>query len=65
MAQKKYKARHDWVGKVIHWEICKKFKFERMWKEGLVPRPCKRIEKTMENEGDNYTNCDWCFWYSN
>ena len=22
-----YKARHDWVGKVIHWEICKKFKF--------------------------------------
>ena len=21
-------ARHDWVGKVIHWEICKKFKFD-------------------------------------
>ena len=19
----------------------------------------------MEYEGDNYTNCDWCFWYSN
>ena len=18
----------------------------------------------MEHEGDNYTNCDWCFWYS-
>ena len=28
MAQKEYKARHDWVGKVIHWEICKKFKFD-------------------------------------
>ena len=28
MAQKKYKARHDWVGKVIHWEMCKKFKFD-------------------------------------
>ena len=27
LAQKEYKARHDWVGKVIHWEICKKFKF--------------------------------------
>ena len=27
-AQKEYKARHDWVGKVIHWEMCKKFKFE-------------------------------------
>ena len=23
-----YKARHDWVGKVIHWEMCKKFKFD-------------------------------------
>ncbi len=27
MAQKEYKARHDWVGKVIHWEMCKKFKW--------------------------------------
>ena len=24
----KYKARHNWVGKVIHWEMCKKFKFD-------------------------------------
>ena len=23
-----YKARHDWVGKVIHWEMCRKFQFE-------------------------------------
>ena len=29
LAQKEYKARHDWVGKVIHWEMCKKFKFDR------------------------------------
>ena len=27
LARKEYKARHDWVGKVIHWEMCKKFKF--------------------------------------
>ena len=27
LAQKEYKASHDWVGKVIHWEMCKKFKF--------------------------------------
>ena len=26
LAQKEYKTRHDWVGKVIHWELCKKFK---------------------------------------
>ena len=28
LAQKEYKTRHDWVGKVIHWEICKKLKFD-------------------------------------
>ena len=21
-------------------------------------------KKTVEHEGDYYTNCDWCFWYS-
>ena len=26
--QKEYKARHDWVRKVIYWEMCKKFKFD-------------------------------------
>ena len=25
---KEYKTRHDWVGKVIHWKMCKNFKFE-------------------------------------
>ena len=28
LAQKEYKARHDWVGKVIHWEMCKNFLFD-------------------------------------
>ena len=28
LAQKEYKARHDWVGKMIHWEMCKKLKFD-------------------------------------
>ena len=23
-----YKTRHDWVGKVTHWELCKKLKFD-------------------------------------
>ena len=27
-AQKEYKTRHDWVSKVIHREMCKKFKFD-------------------------------------
>ena len=28
LAQKEYKARHDLVGKVIHWEMYKKLKFD-------------------------------------
>ena len=28
LAQKEYKTGHDWVGKVIHWEMCKKFQFD-------------------------------------
>ena len=28
MKKKEYKARHNWVGKVIHWEMCRKFQFD-------------------------------------
>ena len=28
LAQKEYKARHDWVGKLIHREMCRKFQFD-------------------------------------
>ena len=28
LAQKEYKSRYDWVGKVIHLELCKKLKFD-------------------------------------
>ena len=28
LAQKEYKTKHDWMGKVIHWELCKKLKFD-------------------------------------
>ena len=27
LAQKEYKSRHDWVRKMIHWELCKRLKF--------------------------------------
>ena len=40
LAQKEYKARHDWVGKVIHWEMCKKLKFDHPNKWNMHnPRP--------------------------
>ena len=32
--------RHDWVGKVIHWEMCKKFKFDhtnKLYKHNPAP----------------------------
>ena len=28
LAQKVCKARHHWVGKVVHWEMCRKFQFD-------------------------------------
>ena len=28
LAQKEYKTRHNWVGKVIHRELCRKLKFD-------------------------------------
>ena len=26
--QKEYESRHDWVGKLIHWKLCKRLTFE-------------------------------------
>ena len=28
LVEKEYNIRHEWVGKVIHWELCQKFKFD-------------------------------------
>ena len=33
LAQKEYKTRHDWVGKVIHKEVSKKLKFDHTTKQ--------------------------------
>ena len=30
LAQKEKKAWHAWVGKVIHWEMCRKFQFDHI-----------------------------------
>ena len=43
MVQKEYKARHDLVGKVIHWEMCKKFKFDHANK-GYMHNPAPVLE---------------------
>ena len=28
LAQKEYKTKHNWVGKMVHWDLCKKLKFD-------------------------------------
>ena len=43
IAQKKYKTRHDWVGKVIHGFMCKKFKFDHTNK-GYMHNPAPVLE---------------------
>ena len=45
LAQKEYKTRTDWVGKVIHWELWKKFKFDHT-KQLYMHNP----EYILENE---------------
>ena len=40
LVQKEYKARHDWAGKVIHWEMCRKFQFDhtnKWYMQNLAP----------------------------
>ena len=44
LAQKQYKTRHNWVGKVIHWEMCKKFKFDHVNK-WYMHNPAPVLEK--------------------
>ena len=34
------------------------------WTSELKQIDQRTIEKNMEHGGDNYTNRDWCFWYS-
>ena len=43
IAQMEYKIRHDWIGEVIHWEICKKFKFDPT-KKWYMHNPAAALE---------------------
>ena len=45
LAQNEFKTRHDWVGKVIHWELCKKLNFHHASK-WYTHKP----ESVLENE---------------
>ena len=44
LAQKEYKTRHDWVSKVIHWEMSEKSKFDHKTKL-YMHNPAAVLEK--------------------
>ena len=48
LVQREYNARHDWMGKVILLELCKKFKFDHTNK-----RYKHNPESVLENETHN------------
>ena len=43
LAQKECKARHDWVGKVIHWEMCRRVQFDHT-NEWYIHNPAPVLE---------------------
>ena len=45
LAQKVFKTRHDWVGKMIHREMCKKFKFDH-----TIKRYMHNLAVVLEND---------------
>ena len=56
-------------------KICKIFNFDVPADHRIKLKECEKrdkyldlareLKKTMEHEGDNYTNCDWCLWHGN
>ena len=56
-------------------KICKIVDFAVPADHGIKLKECEKrdkyldlareLKKTMEHEGDNYINCDWCFWHGN
>ena len=49
LIQKEYKTRHEWVGDMIHWELCKRFKFDRTNNRYLF-MPESAVENEIRNE---------------
>ena len=52
MAQKKYKSRHDWVGKFIPLELCKRLKFDHVDKWYMLKPEAVFESETQKNLWD-------------
>ena len=55
LAQKENKIRHDWVGKVIHRELCKKFNFDHTNKWYMHDKNIGPREMTHINSSGTFT----------
>ena len=46
MAQKEYKRRHDWIGRKVHWEVCRKYGIDTKdrWYEHEPQSACENEE---------------------
>ena len=58
LAQKENKTRHDLVGKVIHWEMCKKFKFDHTNK-WYIHNPASVLENDTHINSYRTLTCRW------
>ena len=55
-----YIEKHDFAVPTDH-----RIKLKECEKKDKYLDLARDLKKTVEHAGDNYTNCNWCFWYSN
>ena len=65
LAQKEYKTRHNWAGKMIYWELRKKFKFDHMNKwythnpESVLKNETQKILWDFKIQTDHLISARW------
>ena len=65
LAQKEYKTRHNWVGKVIHWELWKQLKFDNANKwylhkpESVLENDTHKLLRDFEIQMDHLILAGW------
>ena len=67
LAQKEYKTRHDWMGKVVHRKLCKTVNFDKTTGGFCRPADHREKMKEIEKEISNWTlpeNKNWKIWKS-
>ena len=64
--KKRKKKKRKRICKIVDFAVLadSRIKLKEFEKKDKYLDLARELKKTMEHEGDNYTNCDWCFWYS-